>query len=489
MFLGLAALVLIGGQRVPQPATNSVVPTTDDWSSFVRRDPNAVRMVLRQMQSRAIPKVKLSGLASTAALDKLADQAVKSRAGTAFNVDRGLLAQRDIATEGARDFGSLSVENSPTTAVTGTTWKAGPVSANLASEGKPSPFKLEYLTITYWKSGFGDTNRSEKSKAPFTSKAEEGDSYLVSVRVDLQNIAPGTYNDTLKITTPEATRFIPLKVTVLGTKQSVVVTEVMTPNVTFAAGETHNVRFKLRNTGTVNFPYTAQFEGAWNGLKGTTATGILVPGQTEVVEVPISTGPTTTDGSAGLAINLSNSSTKAPVGKVIFSANIKTIWKTWTYPLETLSGKVKFNATVSVASSGIWLWRFNLRDTSVVTPDAHETAFCFQNPIGGKRLGYYFKAYTKPGQSIGLVYSGVDARLQDSFAGLGNMKVILNSWDTVTSDPFFKIIEYAAIANLTGPGGLVAMALDPIKDPTKSFSDWTSSNNTAWLKLTGADVQ
>lgn len=502
MIVALATLVLLAGQRdnstLQRQSTrsnrettatvSSVAPTTHDWASLVKRDPGAIRAVLSQVRSRAIPPTKLTGLASGVALDQLVNRASRARRGARFEVDMGGLARSAMATEGVRDFGTMTEGSSVTTTATGTTWKAGTVRATLASGAKPSPFAVEYLAIRYWVPGFGDTNRSEKSKEPFESKAEEGDSYLVSVRVDPKKLAPGTYTDTLTITTPDSVRAIPLKLTVAGVKQEVVVAELLTPHLSFAAGEQRSVRFRLKNTGTVTSFYTARFEEGWNGLKSTPVKGALSPGQSELVDVVITSGTSTVDGSAGLGIDISNTTTKAGIAKVLFTADIKTIWKTWTYPLETLGGKVTLSATVNVSSSGIWIWRFNLRDKSTLTPDASETAFCFDLPIAGKRLGYYFKAYTKAGTSVGLEYSGVDDRLRSAYASLGAMKVILNSWDTVTSDPFFKIIEYETLALVSGPGGLLAMALDPITDPTKKFTDWCSTNNTAWLKLTGVDL-
>ena len=488
MCIALAAAVISIGQRTTHLKTSVIPPTTENWAAFVKRDPNGVRDILRQAKDNTIPRGKLSGLASGQSLDNLIERARQQRGAGRFTFDRSLLIRRETATEGVRDFGTLSMESSPTTAVTGNTWKTGQISASLTGN-QNSPFKLEYLAVKYWKSGFGDVIRSEKSKSPFESAAEEGDSYQISVRVDPQKSAPGIYSESLKIVTPDATRIIPLKVVIIGAKQEIAVTEVLTPGLSFAAGEQRSMRFKLKNTGSVNFPYLARLEGSWNGLKSKQAAGTLVPGQTEIIDVPIISGTTTVDGNAGQSIEILNSKTNSGGAKVLFNVDIKTIWKAWSYTLESPNQKVVLNATVSVASSGIWVWRFNLRDKSTLTPDGNEMAFCFQNPIGGKRLGFYFKAYTKASSSIGLVYSGVDARLQEAFSSLGNMNVILNSWDVVTTDPFFKVIEYEVIANVSGPGALLTMALDPITDPTKPFTDWTASNNIGWLKLTGADVQ
>ncbi|HLO99903.1 MAG TPA: hypothetical protein VK171_15010 [Fimbriimonas sp.] len=476
-------------RRATVPVVKTYTPTTDTWASLAKRDPGAIRAILAQTRSRAIPKTLLSGLATGSNLERLTDKAVQLRKGAAFTVDFKGLRPTDSPTEGVRDFGSMAEGSSVTTTVTGTTWNAGTVRAELDTNGKPSPFTVEYLAIKYWVSGFGDTNRSEKSKAPFESKAEEGDSFLASVRVDPKKLSPGIYTAKLKITTPDSVRVVPLKVTIVGVKQQVAVTEVLTPSVSFAAGEQRTVKFKLQNTGNVISYYTAKFVGGWNGLKSTPVKGALSPGQSEVVDVVITSDTTTTDGSAGLAIEVTNTTSGAGIGTVLFTADIKTIWKSWTYPLETLDGKVTLNATVNVSSSGIWVWRFNLRDKSVVTPDAHEMAFCFDQPIGGKRLGYYFKTYTKPGTSVGLEYSGVDARLQQAYSSLGNMNVILNSWDVVTSDPFFKIIEYEALALVSGPGALLAVAMDPIKDPTEPFTNWCNKYNTGWLKITGVNVK
>lgn len=398
---------------------------------------------------------------------------------------------KETATEGVRDFGQMNQSSGSSTTKSVTVWTDGTASARLKSMGstKPSPFKLGFMEVRYVDVD-GYTKPRSGGPGPFAKTVKAGDDVLVSVELSTSNVPVGVYDDELTLDTPERVYRVPLRVSVVMSVVSVKVEKVLTPVLTMAAGNQQSARFVLKNTGNTTFHYEVVGTGGPSGMVLSPVSGALAGGVAETISMPVKAPAVLAESYNGsLNFRVQFKQGQIPVTQVVVGLSVETYWKTWNYQLKTLDGKVVQSATVAASSGGLWAWDFGLKDDSMLTPDAHEMAFCWPGSIAGQAKGFAFKCYTKPGQQMQVHFGGVDPALEQAWPFLGNAAVILNSWDTVTSDPFFKILAAEMAAWVASPLALVEYAANPIKDPTKAYSDWVTKHKLVLLKASSASYQ
>lgn len=466
--------------------TQVVKPKVVSTASFAARNPHAMATITSGIAGGRLPAAASSGVPKhvQVSLTGKIDQ------GGAFPVK--ITAKfKPTETEGLRDFGQLTQGSGSSTAKEVTVWADGVAKASLKplAAGKSSPFKLSFMEVR-----FEDTDGFTKPRfggpGPWAKTVKTGDTVLVSVELSTAKLPAGVYDDELTLDTPDKTYRVPLRVWVVSTLVNLKVEKVQTPVLNMVTGDQQAAAFTLWNAGNTVFFYEIVGSGGPPGLSFSTPSGALAAGEKSPVTVLVKAPSSLAQPfGGGLVFKVQNKQTHEPVAQIVVDCTVDTLWKTWAYQLKTLDGKVVQTATLAASSGGLWTWDFELKDGSSITPDGNEAGFCWPSSAWAKSKGYYFKAYTSPGQRSQIHFGGHDPALEKAWPFIGAASVHLNSWDTVTSDPFFKLAAAAAAGWVSSPLAFLEYASNPIKDPTKHFSEWVAQQRVEWLKLGSAAIK